>query len=85
MYEIRYRKQAAKKLTRMPKHEARRFLAAFEQLAQNPEGAELDIKPLAGRAGFRLRIGQWRALYRVEDHRLYIEVIRIGARGDVYK
>ncbi|PPC89580.1 MAG: plasmid stabilization system [Methylobacter sp.] len=45
----------------------------------------LDIKKLAGREGFRLRIGGYRALYRIEEERLIIEVVAIGNRGDIYK
>lgn len=70
---------------KMPRQLAGRFLAAFEQLADDPKSEGLDIKPLSGRDGYRLRIGQWRAIYRIEDERLVIEVMRIGPRGDVYK
>lgn len=68
----------------MPKATARRFLRAFDALASGqPPG--LDIKKLTGRTGFRLRIGGWRALYRVEKGQLIIEVIKIGPRGGIYK
>ncbi len=85
MYRIEYRKQAAKALTKMPHQLAERFLVAFERLAADPVRRDLDVKPLAGRDGFRLRIGDWRAIYRIERERLVIEVLRIETRGDVYK
>jgi len=40
---------------------------------------------MIGRDGYRLRIGRWRALYRVENDRLVILILHIGSRGDVYK
>ena len=85
MYQVLYRKAAAKALSRMPKPLAEKFLTAFEQLAINSEIDKLDIKPLSGRDGFRLRIGRWRAIYQIEGKKMVIEVLRIGPRGDVYK
>ncbi len=85
MYQVVYRKSAAKTLTGMPKPLAEKFLTAFERLASDSETERLDIKPLSGRQGCRLRIGQWRAIYRIEDEKMVIEVVRIGPRGDVYK
>lgn len=68
----------------MPQSIALRFLEAFDVLAAGrSEG--LDIQKLAGRTGFRLRIGNWRALYRVKKEKLIIDVIKLGPRGDVYK
>jgi mRNA interferase RelE/StbE len=48
-------------------------------------GTGLGVAPLRGRPGFRLRMGGWRAIYRVDDDRLIVLVLDIGARGDVYK
>ncbi|MCP3871234.1 MAG: type II toxin-antitoxin system RelE/ParE family toxin [Gammaproteobacteria bacterium] len=85
MYRILYRKAAAKTLSRMPKSLAEKFLKSFEQIAGNSGAEGLDIKPLSGREGYRLRIGQWRAIYRIEGAKMTIEILRIGPRGDVYK
>jgi len=68
----------------MPKNIARRFLSAFVALALG-RATGLDIKKLTGRDGYRLRIGGWRALYRIDKNQLIIEVVKIGARGDIYK
>ncbi len=68
----------------MPKTTARRFITAFDVLASG-QSMGLDIKKLTGRDGYRLRIGGWRALYRVEKDQLIIEVVKIGPRGDIYK
>lgn len=68
----------------MPWPTAQRFLEAFDALASG-HSKGLDIQKLAGRTGYRLRIGNWRALYRVKKEKLIIEVIKIGPRGDIYK
>ena len=84
MYKVQYKKSATKVLVRMPKQSARKFVTAFEQLAQR-NNCKLDIKQLENREGFRLRIGTYRAIYRILEDVLIIEVIKIGNRGDVYK
>jgi len=84
-YRIEYRKSAVKAFRAMPQSLSARFLAAFEQLANDLDGTGLDIKRLQGREGYRLRIGGWRAIYRIEADRLLIEVINAGVRGDIYK
>jgi mRNA interferase RelE/StbE len=85
MYSIEYRRPARKALLRMPGSVAKRFLTAFEALATDPRRSDLDVRRLLGRDGYRLRIGDWRALYRIEDDRLLVLVLDIGSRGDVYK
>jgi len=85
MYRIEYLRPARKALMRMPANLAVRFLEAFETLAADPRRTDLDIKRLSGRDGYRLRIGGWRALYRLQADRLVVLVLDIGTRGDVYK
>ena len=85
MFAIEYRRPARKALTRLPTPAARQFLAAFESLAADPERRDLDIKPMMGRDGYRLRIGRWRALYRIENDRMVILVVEIGSCGNLYK
>jgi mRNA interferase RelE/StbE len=85
MYRIEYRRPARKALMRMPHGLAARFLDAFELVAIDPNRNDLDIKRLSGRDGCRLRIGGWRALFRIEGGQLVVPVLDIGARRDVYK
>jgi mRNA interferase RelE/StbE len=84
MYQVIYRKTAAKALLKMPLRVAEQFKEAFEQMAMNDEDG-LDIKKLEGREGFRLRIGGYRAIYRKLNDMLIIEVLKVGSRGDIYK
>lgn len=84
MYQVVYKRAAAKALLKMPGTLARRFEAAFKSLAER-QAVRPDISKLQGRDGYRLRIGGWRALYRIEEKQLIIEVLRIETRGDIYK
>jgi len=45
-----------------------------------------NIKVLQGYENFyRLRVGDYRVIYRIDDNELIIIVLKIGSRGDIYK
>lgn len=80
-YEIFLAKPAQKFIMKQQLPQRQRLFAAINKLPY-----EGDIKPLAGYTDrFRLRVGDYRVIYRVENTRLIVFVIDIGNRGDVYK
>ncbi len=82
MYTVTYRKEAIKYLRKMTKKDANRFLSAFEKIAKKG----LNIKHFKQiKNGYRLRIGDYRALYSIHENELIIEIVKIGSRGDIYK
>lgn len=85
MYTVTYRKEAVKYLRKMAKKDANRFLSAFEKIAKK-ETKGLNIKKFKQMEnGYRLRIGNYRALYKIHENELIIEVVKVGVRGDIYK
>ncbi|MEN6567368.1 MAG: type II toxin-antitoxin system RelE/ParE family toxin [Veillonellales bacterium] len=61
------------------------MILALDRLVKDPFMAP-NVKPLNGQADhYRLRVGDWRIIYRIQEERLLISVISIGSRGDVYK
>lgn len=74
---------AEKQLARIPNPDKERLLAAIAALEEGIEGR--DIRPLAGRTDYRLRVGKWRVLMDVDDENRAIYINRVGPRGDVYK
>lgn len=85
MYRVRYKKSAIKGMAKMPREVRDRVEYAIQRLAEDPGDGSLDVKPLQGRDGYRLRVGQWRALFQRDDEELTILVVAAGPRGDVYK
>jgi mRNA interferase RelE/StbE len=75
--EIAFARTALKALDRLPRNERERIITAISGL---PGG---DVKKLQGREGYRLRIGSWRVLYRVDGDAATI--LDIGARGGIYR
>jgi mRNA interferase RelE/StbE len=76
------RPAAAKYLERLGEPNRGRIKAAFEDLSREPPKG--DIRPVTGQKGyFRLRTGDFRALYRIEAGAII--VTNIDPRGQVYK
>ena len=73
-------KKAKKFIDGLPANERRRVVAAIEQL---PNGE--DIKKLKGRDHLlRLRVGDYRIIYTVDNGELVVYVIDAGNRGQIY-
>tara|TARA_B100000678_G_scaffold230570_1_gene199054 strand:- start:126 stop:380 length:255 start_codon:yes stop_codon:yes gene_type:complete len=83
MLKITLTKQAAKALQKMQPKQARRIRDAIELIANDPARQDLDIKKMVNTDTMRLRIGDYRVIYREDG--CVLAVIRVGARGDVYK
>lgn len=63
---------------------AQRIIARLYEVANDPDGMR-NIKRLHGRPDYRLRVGDWRVLYRLERGARRIVVIDIDNRGRVYQ
>lgn len=75
---------AQKALSKLPTEAQNRILIALAMLRDNPRPPN-GIK-LSGNAElYRIRVGDYRILYQIEDKRLIVLVVRIGNRKDVYK
>ena len=80
MYQIIIKKNAKKFIDSLPMNERRRVVAAIERL---PDGE--DIKRLKGHDNFlRLRVGDYRIIYTVDNGELIVYVIDAGNRGQIY-
>ena len=81
MYKIIIKKPAKKFIDRLPMNEKRRLVAAIEML---PNGE--DVKRLKGHNDLlRLRVGDYRVIYSVDNGQLTVYVIDAGNRGEIYK
>ena len=69
----------------MPRNWAERIREKLTQIAEDPHGKHNNVTKLQGRPGFRLRVGDWRIIYEIEDGELLIVVLQIGPRGGVYR
>lgn len=80
MYKIIIKKKAKKFIDKLPKNERIRVAKAIEAL---PNGE--DIKKLKGYTNLlRLRVGDYRIIYTVNNGELLVIVIDAGNRGEIY-
>jgi mRNA interferase RelE/StbE len=85
VYKITFKKEAAKSLTNLPRNIAKTIREKLEAIASNPYADHPNARKLQGRNGYRLRVGDWRVIYEVQDDELVILVLRVAPRGEVYR
>lgn len=84
MYKIIYSKQAYQALKKVPKNLALTIRAKIELLAKNSSLLRNNIKKLQGMEdSYRLRVGDWRIVYTIDNDDLIIEIVKIASRGGV--
>lgn len=81
-YEIEVRPAALRALKRIDRKDQARIRGAIALLAADPRPP--GAKALRGRDGLRIRVGDYRIIYTVEDGRLLIVVVTLGHRRQVY-
>ena len=82
-YRVIVKQSVSKDLKKIPKKDVKQILAAIQTLAQNPRPPQ--SKKLSGQERYRLRQGNYRILYSIEDDRLIVCVVKVGDRRDVYR
>jgi mRNA interferase RelE/StbE len=85
VYKIVFTTQAAKSLQRMPGKTANLIREKLGQIANDPSASIPNASKLQDRAGYRLRIGDWRVIYEINKTEVVIIVLKIAPRGEVYR
>jgi mRNA interferase RelE/StbE len=81
-----YEKVAIKALRRMQPKVAATIKASLEAIARDPFAHHPGVDRIKGeKDAFRLRHGDWRALYQVDRAADEVVVEDIGPRGDIYR
>ncbi|RPF34122.1 type II toxin-antitoxin system RelE/ParE family toxin [Streptomyces sp. TLI_185] len=88
-YATRFTRHAQRDMLKIPRPDALRILYRLAELQKAMDANEttgFDIKALQGHeARWRLRIGDYRVVYTVEDGQLIVWVLAVGNRRDVYR
>lgn len=82
-YRIEVRPAAARQLRKLDPPTARRVQGAIALLANDPRPPA--SRPLTGRPAWRVRVGDYRVIYTIEDDRLVVVVVTVGHRRDAYR
>ena len=84
VYRVRIRRGAQKQLARIQPAYQRRIIEAIYTLAEDPRPFPQSVK-LEGREGRRLRVGDYRVLYRVDDNQQEVLILEVWHRQSDYR
>lgn len=85
MYIISIKPSALKELSKLPKAMVKKTEKAIDALAEEPR--PVGVKKLKGADEdlYRIRVGDYRIIYSIEDEIKIIDIIRIGHRKEIYR
>lgn len=84
LYKVVVSKSATKEMAKLPAVVNNQIIPAILDLSKNPR--PIGSTKLKGNTGnWRIRIGDYRVLYNIEDKLLIIDIRKVGHRKDVYK
>ncbi len=83
MYKIELRRKAQRSLDRLPKGGFDAVLDAVKGLANSPRPKEVEKIKSAGL--WRIRQGDYRIVYSIDDGLKTVAVLRIGHRREIYR
>ena len=82
-YRISLLRRAQKELGELPHAVYERVCDSVRALGQDPRPP--GCLKLAGREGWRIRVGEYRVIYEIDDEQQSVTVMHIGHRRDVYR
>ena len=83
-YKIELTRSAAKEIEQIfQKHDRQRIVERISKLAEDPR--PIGCQKISGLSAYRVRQGVYRIIYRIEDDRLIVTIVKVGHRRDVYR
>jgi len=83
-YVVELKQSARKELERLPNAIIARIVAKLESLEENPRPAGCK-KLKGGDDEYRVRVGEYRIVYLIDDRKVIVTITRIRHRRDVYE
>ena len=83
MYRLEVSHTAHRQISKLPAQTQDRINIAIARLAKNPRPP--GVKKLTARDGYRIRMGDYRVLYRIDDSERVVIIYRVMGRGNVYR
>ena len=84
LYNVVILRRALKSIQRLPVAQANRIFAAIQALSNDPR--PLGCEKLKDRSAlWRIREGDYRIIYTINEQELLVTVVKVGHRRDVYR
>lgn len=82
-YKIVFKQSVAKDLRPIPNKDVKKILSKISDLSTDPRPP--GSRKLSGEEKYRIRQGNYRILYTIEDEVVTVTVVKVGHRRDVYR
>ena len=83
-YRIEFTSAAARDISKLTEDVQQRLMAKIDALAHEPR--PFGVQKLQGRENrYRIRVGDYRIIYEIQDQILVVLIVRIGHRREVYR
>jgi mRNA interferase RelE/StbE len=82
-YKVFLRKSAADELGRIPKKDLSRIVERIRALERDPRPG--GCEKLSALERYRVRQGNYRIVYAIDDAERTVDVVKVGHRREVYK
>lgn len=83
-YKIEWRKSAVKEFEKLPKKEKAALIEKILSLSTEPRPVN-SVKLVGSENSYRIRQGNFRVVYQIDDGVLVILIVRVAHRREVYK
>lgn len=83
-YRVFILRRAQKELAKLPTDSYEGVKEAIQTLGENPRPA-CGCTKLTGREGWRIRVGDYRVVYEIDDKGRTLTILHVGHRRDVYR
>ena len=83
VYSIFFKESVRKDLDSIPKNDLQRIIERIGSLAEQPR--PVGCEKISGQEKYRLRQGNCRIIYSIQDTQLTIWVVKVGHRREVYR
>lgn len=84
-YTIIYTEQAIDDIASLPVKEQERVRVAIGKLADNPRPPGVELLKGKPRGRWRIRVGNYRIIYTIQDAQLVVTILTVGDRKEVYR
>lgn len=82
-YKIFIKKSAANELENIPKKDLKQIVKRIQSLAENPRPR--GSQKLSAQERYRIRQGNYRIVYSIQDKELVVQIFKIGHRREIYR
>jgi mRNA interferase RelE/StbE len=82
-FDLVFKESVSKDLKEIPKQDVQRILERIDALRDEPR-PQGSVK-LSGKEYYRVRQGNYRIIYEIQDAQLVVIVIKVGHRREVYR